>query len=170
MVRRKVEALFPELREIKEKDLREKVIQLWILSAERGRWKDIENIPFTLLIPTQTSLIDHTRRVTRMAISIAKTREDLNYDYIVAGGLCHDAGKLLEYERVEGKVKKSRYGEFLRHPISGAMLAQEIGLPLEVIHIIAAHSTEGEKLKRTPEAIIIHHCDFIDFDIEKNSI
>jgi putative nucleotidyltransferase with HDIG domain len=132
MVREEIEILFPELREIKDGGLRKKVIELWVLAAERGRW------------------------------------EDLNYDYIVAGGLCHDVGKLLEYERVQKKVKKSRYGELLRHPISGAMLAQEVGLPLEVIHIIAAHSTEGEKLKRTPEAIIIHHCDFIDFDIEKN--
>lgn len=168
MVREEIEILFPEFSEIKDGGLRKKVIELWVLAAERGRWEDIKNIPFTLLSPTKTSLIDHTRRVTRMAISVAKIREDLNYDYIVAGGLCHDVGKLLEYERVQKKVKKSRYGELLRHPISGAMLAQEVGLPLEVIHIIAAHSTEGEKLKRTPEAIIIHHCDFIDFDIEKN--
>ena len=170
MKKREIEALFPEIEEIGNKELKGKVIKLWLLAIERGGWKDIKKIPFTLLISTKTPLIEHTRRVTQMAISIAKTRKDINYDYIVAGGLCHDVGKLLEYERIKKGVGKSRYGELLRHPISGAMLAQEVELPLEIIHIIAAHSTEGEKLKRTPEAIIIHHCDFIDFEIEKNKI
>jgi hypothetical protein len=30
-----------------------------------------------------------------------------------------------------------------------------------------AHSKEGESVKRIPEAILIHHCDFIDFEIAK---
>ncbi len=170
MVREEIETLFPELKEIKDKELKEKVITLWLLAIKRGGWRDIKDIPFTLLIPTKTSLITHTRRVTQMAISIAKVRGDLNYDYIVAGGLCHDVGKLLEYEEVRGEIRKSRYGELLRHPISGSILAQEVGLPSELIHIIAAHSKEGESLKRSPEAIIIHHCDFIDFEIERNRI
>lgn len=170
MGKREIEEFFPELEEIGNKELKEKVVRLWSLAIERGGWKDIKDIPFTLLIPTKISLIEHTRRVTQMAISISRIRKTLNYDYIIAGGLCHDVGKLLEYERVKGKIKKSRYGELLRHPISGSILAWEVGLPLEVIHIIAAHSEEGEKVKRTPEAIIIHHCDFIEFEIERSKI
>jgi hypothetical protein len=55
----------------------------------------------------------------------------------------------------------------MRHPESGAKLAEECDLPKEVVHIIAAHSHEGDSMNRTPEAIIIHHCDFIDFEIKK---
>ena len=37
----------------------------------------------------------------------------------------------------------------------------------EITHIIYAHSPEGDKTKRSPEAIIVNHCDFIDFQIKK---
>ncbi len=40
---------------------------------------------------------------------------------------------------------------------------------MKVIHIVLAHSWEGEKVIRTPEAILIHHCDFIDFEIAKGA-
>ena len=164
-----LERIFPELQEIGDPALREGVLKTWELALERGGWEvsDLQEIPFTLLIPTKKSLLEHTRRVTQMALAVARARDDVNVDHIVAGGLLHDVGKLLEYERQGGEVKKSRYGELVRHPVSGYALALEAGLPLEVAHIILAHSAEGEKVKRTPEAIIIHHCDFIDFEIEK---
>ena len=161
--------MFPELQEIGDPALREGILQTWELALERGGWEvsDLQEIPFTLLIPTQKSLLEHTRRVTRMALVVARARDDVNRDYVIAGGLLHDVGKLLEYERRDGEIKKSRCGELIRHPVSGYALALEAGLPLEIAHIILAHSAEGEKVKRMPEAIIIHHCDFIDFEIEK---
>jgi len=164
-----LEELLPELQEISDPALREGVLKAWALALERGGWQvsDLGKIPFTLLIPTGTSLLEHTRRVTRMARAVARERENVNLDYIIAGGLLHDVGKLLEYERRDGKVQKSRSGELVRHPVSGYALVLEAGLPLEVAHIVLAHSSEGEKVKRTPEAIIIHHCDFIDFEIAK---
>ena len=165
-----LQELFPELQEIGDPAIREGVLKTWELALERGGWEvsDLKRIPFTLLIPTGTSLLKHTRRVAQMALAVARKRDDVNLDYVAAGGLLHDVGKLLEYERQGGEVKKSRSGELVRHPVSGYALALEAGLPLEVAHTILAHSAEGEKVKRTPEAIIIHHCDFIDFEIEKS--
>jgi len=32
------------------------------------------------------------------------------------------------------------------------------------MHIIASHSWEGDRSKRTPEAIIVHHADFTNFE------
>jgi putative nucleotidyltransferase with HDIG domain len=163
-----IESVFPELNEIKDKTLRDGVIKAWLLAVEKGGWKKIDDIPFTLLIPdVKISLIEHTRRVTKMAMAIAKVRDDLNLDYIIAGGLTHDVGKLLEYEKVAGKIIKSHYGKLIRHPVSGYHLALEVGLPLEVAHIILAHSTEGDKVSRSKEAIVIHYCDFIEFEIVK---
>ena len=69
---------------------------------------------------------------------------------------------------VDGKFVKSAYGKLVRHPVSGYGLALEAGLPLEVAHIIAAHSKEGEFIQRSKEAIVINHCDFIDFDIARS--
>jgi putative nucleotidyltransferase with HDIG domain len=161
--------LLPEVSQIRDPHLAEAVLKTWQLALERSVWKveDLEHIPFTLLIQTTTSLLEHTRRVTRMAMAVARERNDLNMDYIIAGGLLHDVGKLLEYDRSGQNVVKSRSGELVRHPVSGFALAQEIGLPVEVSHIIISHSDEGEKVKRTPEAVVIHHCDFIDFEIAK---
>ncbi len=166
---KQLEELFPELAEIRDPKLREGVLRTWQLALERGGWEvaELEKVPFTLLIPTKTSLVEHTRRVTRMALAAARERDDVNLDHILAGGLLHDVGKLLEYEHQAGKVRKARAGELVRHPVSGFALALEAGLPLEVAHIVLAHSEEGEKVKRTPEAILIHHCDFIDFEIAK---
>ena len=100
-------------------------------------------------------------------MAVARERGDLNMDFVIAGGLLHDVGKLLEYEKRGGKVVKSKGGELVRHPVSGYGLTRETNLPLEVSHIVISHSDEGEKVKRIPEAILIHHCDFIDFEIAK---
>jgi putative nucleotidyltransferase with HDIG domain len=161
--------LFPEANQIHDPKLKEGVLRTWQLAQERGRWQadDLNRIPFTLLVQTKKTLVEHTRSVTRMAMAVARERRDLNMDYVIAGGLLHDVGKLLEYEKRGGKVVKSKSGELVRHPVSGYGLTREIHLPLEVSHIVISHSDEGEKVKRTPEAILIHHCDFIDFEIAK---
>jgi len=136
---------------------------------ERGGWDEIESIPFTLLISTDKSLVEHTRIITRMAMAVADERKDLDMDKVIAGALLHDVGKLLEYERRDGRVVKSEMGKRIRHPVSGAALAMEEGLD-SIAHIIAAHSKEGEFVERSKETILIHHCDFIDFEIEKAKV
>ncbi len=159
---------FPELREIKNKRLQRQIVELWLTAVRRGGWKQIDAIPFTLLIKTRRGLVEHTRAVTSMAMAIARSRKDLNLDLVIAGGISHDVGKLLEYTRKGRAIVKSDQGKRIRHPVSGAALAQEIGLPPDVVHIIASHSEEGELVARSKEAVVIHHCDFIDFEIEKS--
>ncbi len=161
--------IFPEVTFIKNKKLGTGVLQAWILAFKKGKWnaKNIMKIPFTLLANTRRTLIQHTRSVTKMAMAVAAVRKDLKFDIVVAGGLVHDVGKLLEYEYKNGVFRKSEFGKLVRHPVSGYALALEVGLPVAVAHIAAAHSDEGEKVKRSAEAILIHHCDFIDFEIEQ---
>lgn len=152
---------------IKDEEIRKKTIEVWEKAVEEGGWDDISDIPFTLLIETSKTLLEHTNIVTAMSIGVGKKRKNIDMDILISGALLHDVGKLLEYERKDSEFLKSEYGKRIRHPISGAMLAREAGLPLAVQHIIIAHSTEGEKVIRSPEAIIVHYCDFIDFHIEK---
>jgi putative nucleotidyltransferase with HDIG domain len=167
-----IERTFPEVNDIGNETLREQIVNLWVAAMIKGGWETLEDIPFTLLIPDlKKNFVQHTRTVTKMAMNIAFQREDLRRDLVIAGALVHDIGKLLEYTAVEDKkgvkVEKSEFGELVRHPVSGAALAWENGLPPEIVHIIAAHSKEGELVRRIPEAIVIFHCDFIDFEIEK---
>ena len=167
-----IESIFSEeLKWINNKDIRNKVVNVWNEAANRGNWNSTEEIPFTLAFDNSGKLTDHTKRMIKIVKAVYDQRtEDLNLDYLIAGALLHDVGKLLEFEKIDGNFIKSEYGKKFRHPISGAKLAEEIGLPDEVVLIIKAHSYEGDKLKRSPEAIIVNHCDFIDFEIKKSLV
>ena len=96
-----------------------------------------------------------------------KEKIHIHRDYLISGALLHDVGKLFEFAKQEGKFVKSREGELLRHPISGTAFAFQYGLPDEVLHVIAAHSKEGDGSRRSIEAIIVNHADFVNFDIFK---
>lgn len=171
---RKLLSLFPEFQMIQNSELQEKTIACWLEALQLGGWEveDLDRIPFTLLIPEcKVSFRTHVQAVTQTAIASAKILIQhyapyytLSMDLIVSGGLLHDIGKLLEYRQVEGKFVKSRNGKLLRHPFSGANLAAKYQLPDDVIHIIAVHAKEGDGGYRTPEAVIVHHADFMNFE------
>jgi hypothetical protein len=84
-------------------------------------------------------------------------------DVLIAGAILADVGKLLEYEKKDGRIVQGKYGKYLRHPFSGVSLAEACGVPPEVCHIIAAHAGEGNHTKRSVEAYIVHHADFMTF-------
>ena len=158
-----------ELQWIKDKELKDKVVNVWQEAAKRGNWESLDDAPFTLLIEDSGKLTDHTKRITNIAKAVYDLRkEDINLDYLIAGALLHDVGKLLEYVEENGSYVKGDFGKKFRHPVSGALLAKELGLPDEIVLIIYAHSHEGDKLKRSPEAVIVNHSDFIDFEIKKS--
>ncbi|MFW9917659.1 MAG: HD domain-containing protein [Candidatus Thorarchaeota archaeon] len=161
--------LFPEINEIGDSDIRERVIRTFSEAMKRGGWDTMDGIPFTLLIPDlKVDLAQHIQAVTRIAIQIAleiiQYDISLNMDYLLAGALLHDVGKLVEYTKEGNKIVASKTGKLLRHPTTGAWLALEAGLPAEIAHIIYCHSWEGDKLSRSPEAHIVHQADFAFFE------
>lgn len=160
-----------ELSLIEDKKLSEKVVKVWKTASDRGGWDDLNKVPFTLLFENSGKLIDHTKRITKLAKAVYDKRDEkINLDHLIAGGLLHDVGKLLEYDVVDGEILKGDYGKKFRHPVSGALLARELDLPDEIVLIIYAHSHEGDKLERSAESVIVHHCDFIDFHIRKGMV
>lgn len=170
----KLLSIIPEFELIKDSGLREKTIHVWQEAIKRGGWKteDLTEMPFTLLIArTSINIIQHTRTVTLCSLRIAeilikeyKEKISINLDHLLSGALLHDVGKLFEYRREGERFVKSDEGKLLRHPISGASFAFQHGIPQEVIHIIAAHSKEGDGTRRTVEAIIVNHSDFVNFE------
>jgi len=166
--------IFPEINEIKDAKLHQQVENCLELGRKKGGWdyEDLHKVPFTLLIPgCPVSIVQHTRAVTNLSISayelFIKEYNDyynLNRDYLVAGALLHDVGKLVEYKLSDGKYSKSDNGKILRHPFSGANLAAICELPDEVVHIIAVHAHEGDSGYRSPEARIVNHADFMNFE------
>lgn len=167
--------LWPELAWIEDSDLREKATKTWELALKRSVLtpEDLQRIPFTLLAgpDLKVSFMAHKRAVVHVAKESALKMIDffgdelpIGLDVVIAGAILADVGKLLEYELDEdGNSIQGDYGKYLRHPFSGVSLAEECGVPAQVCHIIAAHAAEGNLIKRSTEAYIVHHADFMTF-------
>ncbi|MCK5219939.1 MAG: HDIG domain-containing protein [Candidatus Aminicenantes bacterium] len=168
-----VKKLWPELEWIKDEKLREQTAKTWELALERSVLTagDLNTIPFTLLVPDlKVTFMAHKRAVVHIALESGKKMNDffgddlpVNMDVLISGAILADVGKLLEYELKDGKAVQGNYGKYLRHPFSGVSLAEEAGLPPEVCHIIATHAGEGNMVKRSTEAYVVHHADFMTF-------
>jgi len=173
-MREKVLAIWPEINLIKDKDLREKTLNCWVYAIENSvlSAEDLEVIPFSLLIKDcNVTFMNHKRTCVQLSVDIAKRMKEnfgdeikIDMDLLIAGAILIDVGKLLEYDKVDGKLTTSKAGKLLRHPFSGVSIADRLGLPPEVQHIIAYHAKEGDLAKRSVEAIIVHHADFVSFE------
>ena len=179
---KEIAELFPNIMDIKDTSLRDKVAAVWNESLTSGcggkgwTFDEIRAIPFTLLAgPIDLRFVEHLNSCCKQCIAIARVlaevfgpRVPVNLDYLIAGSLLADVGKMLEFDKDNtGKVIKGHFGDMLRHPFSGVALCYKHGIPAEVMHIVATHSHEGDKVERTIESWIFHHADFVDFDIAK---
>ena len=181
-----VAQLFPDLMQIQDAGLREKVTAVWNEAITTGcggkgwTFDELRAVKFTLLAgDIEMTFIDHLNSCCRQCIAIAKVLRDsfkangreivpINLDHLIAGSLVADCGKPLEYDKdASGKVVQGNFGALLRHPFSGVAMCYKHGIPAEVMHIVATHSHEGDKVQRSIESIIFHHADFVDFDIAK---
>ncbi len=177
-----IKELWPELGWIEDLELRKAVTRTWELALEKSvlTGEDLLRIPFTLLAgpDLQVSFMAHKRCVVHVARESALKMRDffgenlpVDLDVVIAGAILADVGKLLEYELdEEGKSFQGKYGKYLRHPFSGVSLAESCGVPAEVCHIIAAHAGEGNLIKRSTEAYIVHHADFMTFEPFKSRL
>ncbi len=167
--------LFPEFEEIKNEDLRAKAIRATILAMEAGGWtmETAHQAPVSVSWDRcSCSLIEHVRKVTSVCIH---TYEEVapfykangvpfDRDTVVAGALLHDIGKWTEFALVDGKPVHSHTADLMRHPLSGAILADRAGLPMNIVHLIATHSFEGEKSYQTAESDFVRTLDIFVFN------
>ncbi|HUU46617.1 MAG TPA: HD domain-containing protein [Acidobacteriota bacterium] len=168
-------SIFPEINEIKDTKLREKVVATWVSAMNRSdlTLDDLRGMPFTLLVSeVNVTFVEHVRTVCRMCIACWDVLHDayserlkVDRDLLITSAMLADVGKVHEITKKDGKFVKSEPGKLLRHPFSGVGLAWEQGLPEEVLHVIGTHSKEAAGGRRSPEGIIFHHADFIDFEL-----
>jgi len=53
-------------------------------------------------------------------------------------------------------------GKHLAHTTIGAHMALKAGLPLEIVHVIAAHSSNYSSISpKSVEAVIVYHADHV---------
>ncbi len=173
-----VNNVFPsQLSQINDTALRDKIVDAWVKGCELGGWESIDELkemPFTLLTDTKgVNFIEHTIAVTEGAMGLATAQKEaykflpyeIDFDRLIAGGLLHDIGKLLEIERDgQGGFRMSHSGRCARHPVSGAILAAKAGIPDEIVNTIACHAKEGEGRAQVVETVFIHQADFATFN------
>jgi putative nucleotidyltransferase with HDIG domain len=173
-LRARVRAELPEVEEIRDPELRAKVVEAWALALAASSFGALAEIEpsgnpgvNTLKRGSQT---DHIRGVTRLAMRIADEMSALmpdlkvDRDLVIAGALCHDVGKPWEFDpanrRRWERDPRAAGLPSVRHPAYGVHVCFTVGLPEEVAHCAAAHSGEGELLVRSLENTIVHHADY----------
>lgn len=173
-MRERLMRIWPEIEWIEDDELKEQVYQTWEYALEQSVLtpEDLEVIPFTLLIEDcDVTFMEHKRAVVHISVDSARAMQrffgdklPINMDYLIAGAILIDVGKLIEYVLEDGQAVVGKTGALLRHPFSGVGLAMRFGVPDEICHMIAVHSKEGHLGKRTTEGLIIHHADFMSFE------
>jgi putative nucleotidyltransferase with HDIG domain len=178
-LRQGVRLSLPEIAEIRNSELREKVVEAWALALSQTEFQRIEEIrssgnPKSPAMK-RGSQADHLRGVTRMALALAEQLEQVigpfgvDRDLLLACALCHDVGKPFEFSprnqaRWEGNPAAVGYPA-IRHSVYGVHLALSVGLPEAVAHTAGAHSGEGELITRSLENTIVHHADYAYWQI-----
>ena len=162
----------PLINNIKNDDLRQKVIDAWAMSLSANEYTAIEELegsgkPGWYILGNQAQ---HIMCVTRMALSMAEIIEqsydkdmEIDRDMLLAAALVHDVGKPYEYHRTklpQWKEEPEKCGyPALRHTLYGVYIALSVGLPEEIAHVCGCHSPEGELVQRSLLATIVHHAD-----------
>lgn len=172
---RQIEQLFPAFLEIADGQLREKSAHAMLLAMERGGWneKNLALCPVTLNWKgCDVSWVEHVTDVTRLCILEFDGLEKyyrrhgapFSRDVVVAGALLHDIGKLTEFVEQDGAAVHGPDYELMRHPLSGALIAAQAGLPSSIVHLIATHSFEGDKSYHTNESKFVRAIDMFVFE------
>lgn len=172
-MRAKILEEMPEIGWIEDATLRANVTDAWAAAvaftgfAAIGDMRPSGNYD-SLPLRTGTQA-DHIRSVARLSLKIAEEMDglfpDFHYsrDLMIAGALCHDIGKVWEFDPenvARWKADPRAVGlPSMRHPGFGIHICLSAGLPEAVAHMAAAHSGEGELLQRSLENTILRWAD-----------
>ena len=174
-LRQSVIASLPELQDIRDQSLREKVIDAWVYSLGKSSFRAIEGIrpsgnPDTAGLERGTQT-DHIRGVTQLAVALGDSLASqfpelsIDRDLLIACGLCHDVGKPYEFDPLnqERWSRNPSAAGFpaIRHTQFGTHVCLTVGLPEEVCHAAGCHSGEGELVRRSLHVTIVHHADCV---------
>ena len=104
------EDLSPEIDEISDPRLRDKVVEAWCLSLVRSSYKRLSGVPpwgaAGIFFLKRGSQADHLRGVARYGMKMTDDFVEhwpeviVDRDTVIAGALCHDLGKPYEFDPV----------------------------------------------------------------------
>lgn len=171
-VKESITKSLPLIYQIKNAELREKVIEGWALSLTLNGWSCLEELPGSGVPggPVIGNQVHHIMGVAKLACAMVDVLEDvlqatldLDRDLLLAAALCHDLGKPYEYnpqKRAEWELNPHEKGlPCLRHTMYGVYIALTVGLPEQVAHACGCHSPEGRFVRRSLGTTVVHFAD-----------
>jgi 3'-5' exoribonuclease len=162
--------------------LTDKIQNSYIRALADSFWNDQEFLEAFLRAPAGKQwhhayiggLSEHSANIGELALRIAQGYDFLNKDYLIFGGLFHDAGKIRSYT-ADMRIDFTDEGRLIDHIcICDHWVAQRAGsienfpdqLLVKLRHMILSH--QGEKayaspvVPMMPEALVLYYCDEID--------
>jgi putative nucleotidyltransferase with HDIG domain len=163
---KELETALPELKLISDPALRLQTEDAWLRAWAMSGLQSLEDAP---LLAGDVGLrrgvgLEHIRMTARLAHAMARELKDVedavrpDVDVCVAGALLHDVGKL-------AAVGRSLPGAPTRHVVFGGHVALAAQLPPEVVHIVAAHSFDGDHAERSLNCMLVRFADFLSADL-----
>ena len=175
-----IRALFPEVEQIEDPDLRDGVIDIWLDLARETAWERFEDIPKNLKEEKHMTLIGHVQGVIQMALAMADIAERLHgvaidRDLLIASCILHDISKPLESTPNPGGPptgssvppgKITEFGEKIQHGVYGAHKIWAKGLPMatELAHLVITHTRTSNTRSNSYEAALLFYADWADSD------
>ncbi len=158
-----VRELFPELDLIGDEQLRDAVVAVWEELWDQSPYVRLADVPTStkILYPQ----VKHCQGIVKGALALADVWEQvhgtvLDRDVLVAAALLMDVSKLVETELdLDARPVATAIGRALPHAVYGAHVALAHGVPLAVVHVMAAHSPNGGK---SPGSLEAHLLDWVD--------
>ncbi len=169
----KLEDLIKIVEKIKDKDLREKTLELIKDPKLSSKWNykacAFEKAPAWIGSHHyyEGGLLEHTISVAELSLKVAeylekKYKKGINFDYLIAGAVLHDIAKIFEMKEEDGKWSFTNF--LIDHVRVGGAELYARGFPEEVVHIVMAHA--GGDVPRTLEAKIVDMMDNLDTTFE----
>lgn len=158
-------ALFPELNMMRDNHLRDSVIEIYEALWSQSGWEHVDDVPVSLKIAYPQR--KHAQGVVRVALAAAAVWEEvhgttIDRDVLIAGALLMDVSKFVETAPGPTGPVGTEISRHLPHATITAHMALERDLPLDVVHIVLAHSPNGGKAPATVECQILDWIDQAD--------
>ena len=163
------------INEIENVSLRKKVrtiiFQKDIFLGTKHKALDLEDAPASIRHHHSYSggLLDHIKSTMKIALVLCDTIESvyhgkINRDYVIAGVLLHDFFKTVTYQKNEdNSYSLTMLGQKLDHLSLILAEAYRMNLPVEVLHILAAHHGEDSPIRpHSIEALVVNIADSAD--------
>ena len=157
---------FPGLSEVRDARLRDLAVEQWRYVAEHGDpiHTDVERIPVHPSLPVERygGLASHIRAQMALSRTLVPTYEAewkvrLDLDHFLVCAVVHDSAKVIEFVARDGALVATPGFD---HAVEAARIAAKVGLPREVVHMIAVHTYLGPKrLPRTAAAQLFQFLD-----------